>query len=223
MMLVLLFLYYSHAHCVVLCFVGRRWLCGGQPLLHKPSAIPPAAPEVLVSNWRQQQQAAVLGLAPRQQQQQQGAASGGCGAAAAGANARVCGSSSSSSSSTAVCQLAGVKLSPYGITSKLMNNSSSHVETRHTQQQQQQQTGAGGDNDMTEAAAATAAAAARQQAVELPLVCPMLLVRRVSCSSSSSTPGWSLLLPAGWVGPFWQALTSAGRLAGWIAHNPHSI
>jgi hypothetical protein len=41
----------------------------------------------------------------------------------------------------------------------------------------------------------------------------MLLVRQASGSSSSSvTCGWSLLLPAGWVGPFWQALTHAG---GW--------
>jgi hypothetical protein len=37
----------------------------------------------------------------------------------------------------------------------------------------------------------------------------MLLVRR--CWGGCSTPGWSLLLPAGWVGPFWQALTYAGE------------
>lgn len=37
--------------------------------------------------------------------------------------------------------------------------------------------------------------------------CPLMLVRQYM----GSIPGWSLLLPAGWVMPFWQALAYQGK------------
>lgn len=38
--------------------------------------------------------------------------------------------------------------------------------------------------------------------------CPLLLVRQ----QYGSTPGWSLIMPSGWVMPFWRALAHSGKL-----------
>ena len=52
--------------------------------------------------------------------------------------------------------------------------------------------------------------------------CPVLAVRHAS-RDSKEAPGWSLILPGAWVGPFWQALVYQGaRPAGqrewrWVA------
>lgn len=57
------------------------------------------------------------------------------------------------------------------------------------------------------------ASAWMMQAV-IPCGCRLLLVRHaagVASAGRGSTAGWSLLLPAGWVMPFWQALTHAGE------------
>jgi hypothetical protein len=116
-----------------------------------------------------------------------------------------------------------MNLSPYGITSKLKDSSSSSSAQGQQRQRSHIATSptAGSDAHMVDVAAApkqpAAAAAGSSSSVELPLVCPVLLVRQYhggagssGSSSSGSTSGWSLLLPAGWVLPFWQALTHAG-------------
>ena len=49
----------------------------------------------------------------------------------------------------------------------------------------------------------------QQQQQQAQLSCPVLLVRR---HYRASLVGWSLVLPAGWVMPFWNALSFTGML-----------
>lgn len=156
---------------------------------HRP--ISPAAADLLVSLWRQQQQQAALGMEPAWQQQQQ----------------------QQRQSSAVLCCLEGVRISPYGITSQIAGRGTSSLQQQQQQLQLRTQpepaAAAARDVAMQDAAAATSSAAApAAAAAELPLSCPVLLVRRYW--GSCKTPGWSLLVPAGWVGPFWQAITFAG-------------
>ena len=66
--------------------------------------------------------------------------------------------------------------------------------------------------DAPNTAAAAAAGGAAADLALLPVGCPLLLIRRAAAAAAAAS-GWSLLLPAGWVMPFWEALTHAG---GWL-------
>ena len=39
--------------------------------------------------------------------------------------------------------------------------------------------------------------------------CPVLALRH-ACRDGQGAPGWALILPGGWMGPFWQALAYQG-------------
>jgi hypothetical protein len=140
--------------------------------------------------WRQQQQLTALGSAPTWHQP-------GTSSAAAAAKAQ----------RHALVSLEGLQVSPYGITGKAASRSNSSGRVR--QRQQQLDGAADGDADMTDATAAAAAAEAAPDVALLPTGCPLLLVRQ--CAVGCVGPGWSLLLPAGWVMPYWLALTHAGE------------
>jgi hypothetical protein len=153
--------------------------------------------------WRQQQQQlAALGASPAWQQQQRQPGAAATAAVTAGKPLRV------------AVSLAGVQISPYGITGQAADTNSSGSSRRvgrsDCQQQQQQPAANAGDVDMAPAAAATAAAdeGAGAGVALLPIGCPLLLVRQAP--SGAAAAGWSLLLPSGWVMPFWLALTHAG-------------
>lgn len=146
--------------------------------------------------WRQQQQQlAALGASPAwQQQHQPGTAAATAAAIAAGKPPHV------------TVSLAGVQTSAYGITGQAPDTNSSSSRSVGSLSQQQPAADNAGDVDMA-AAAATDKGAGADVAL-LPIGCPLLLVRQAPGGSAAA--GWSLLLPAGWVMPFWMALTYAG-------------
>lgn len=183
--------------CVVFAAAVRRWLGPGLQLLHHPTNWPHAAAEVHISMWRQQQQLAALGSGPAWQQP-------GTAAAAVAAKA----------AQHVVVSLQGLQVSPYGITGQAVSSSSSSGKVGQ-QQQQHQGDAADADAEMPDA---TAAAGAAPDVALLPVGCPLLLVRQSAVGSAGA--GWSLLLPAGWVMPFWMALTHTGEVLGVEANMP---
>lgn len=143
--------------------------------------------------WRQQQQQlAAMGSGPAWQQP--GTAPTAVTAATAAGAANATGRAPKVPCVTV--SLEGTQVSPYGITGQAAASAAGTV--------------ADADTSITETAAAAAAEGSSADVALLPMGCPLLLVRQSPTRCAGA--GWSLLLPAGWVTPFWMSLTHAGDL-----------
>jgi hypothetical protein len=210
------------------------WVAPAQQLLQAPATCWSAAPQVLVGCYRGQQRLLSLGLSQPLGATGPAALAGravagnGAGRANRGPAAHV---QHQENAQERTELLPGLVVSPYGITARL------HLEQQQQQQQALEEVGAVAGTTTTGIAHASSSSSSgggssggSSGMPSLPCgsTVPLLLIRQQACTGAADTwrhspaapagglavgwGGWSLVVPATWALPFWEAAAAAGEV-----------